>query len=64
MSDPTFQIAKSKLEEHIRRLINQPIVEFQEDWNVKIESITVNMIDVSSVCNKVQHVHNVKIKIE
>lgn len=45
MSDPSFNNDKLKLQEHIRFLISQPILDFQERNKVKIENVTVNLND-------------------
>jgi penicillin-binding protein-related factor A (putative recombinase) len=61
MSNPTFQIAKSKQEEHVKFLINQCLMEFQEEWKQKIASIEIELIDLSSLNTPQAMVRNVKI---
>lgn len=64
MSDPTFSIAKSKLEQHLGFLIAQPVQEFQEGWDVKINGIEIFLVDVSTPQEKKQLVSKIKILIE
>jgi hypothetical protein len=65
MSEPTFENAFSNLQKHLRLLINQPIVEFQEKHGVKIRDVDIDLIDVSNVEGKKQVlVSKVIIKIE
>jgi hypothetical protein len=64
MSNPSFQIAKSKLEDHLIHLIGQPIEEFQEKWDVKIKAIDIGLIDVSTSIKPHALIHKFKITVE
>ena len=64
MSNPSFQISKSKLESHLIHLIGQPLEEFQEQWNVKIKAIDIGVIDVSTPVKPHGLIHKFKIIIE
>jgi hypothetical protein len=64
MSNPTFQIAKSKQEAHVKFLINQSLMTFQEDWKQKISSIEIELIDLSSLNTPQAVVRNVKITMD
>ena len=62
--EPTFENAKVKLEKHLRILISQPIQEFQEQFDYFITSVNVELIDVSTVSEKLSLVKSVKITIQ
>lgn len=64
MNNPIFQIAKSKLEQHLQILIGQPVQEFQEGWDVKIREIEISLVDVSTPQEKKQLISKIKIIIE
>jgi len=49
MSEPTFENSKTKFQNHLLKLIKQPIREFQNDFEVKIESITVELMDIEGI---------------
>ena len=43
MSEPSFDDKKAKLENHLKLLINQPLVEFQENTGVIVFSVEVRL---------------------
>lgn len=47
MPEPSFQLAKENLEGHLKKLICQPVREFQEKQGVVIDEITIDL----QVCN-------------
>lgn len=66
MSDPSFQNTKNKLESHLRVLISQPIREFQEEFEVKINAITIELLGVPDYDGQkaLSLVQNIKITLE
>ena len=47
MPEPSFKLAKDNLESHLKKLICQPVREFQERWGVVIDEITIDL----KLCN-------------
>ena len=43
--EPTFVNIKKKFEDHLRKLINQPIREFQIYFEIKIKSVQIELKD-------------------
>lgn len=62
--EPSFANSKKKLERHLLVLIGQPIREFQIENEVKVSSVTVELIDVSIKGQKLQIINQIKIGIE
>jgi hypothetical protein len=59
MSAPTFENSKVKFEKHLRCLMNQCFIEFQEDFEVKITSITIELKD----SEQISIINNIKINL-
>jgi hypothetical protein len=59
MSAPTFENSKVKFEKHLRCLMNQCFIEFQEDFEVKISSITIELKDNGQT----NSINNIKINL-
>lgn len=62
MSDPSFESSKKKLEKHLQCLIGQPVREFQLETGFMITEIKVELVDVSSVSEKIQIITQIKIQ--
>lgn len=72
MSEGTFNERITRLEKHIKSLINQPICEFQENEGIKISKInifkipsednfsidTIQIILDHGICKKCQWIHS------